>query len=143
MTDSTLADAPPIAARPQNPSRLSPVESSEKARERRNHVVDRMGEEKDATGAEVEGAKREPVLLHLRKEPPSIAPYFLEEVRKYLEREYGSQRIYQGGLRGYTTLDPRMQAAATRALRNGLLQLDRKARGWVPPQTSLLDAQGL
>ena len=43
-------------------------------------------------------------------------PYFLEEVRKYLEREYGSQRIYQGGLRVYTTLDPAMQQGApTRA----------------------------
>ncbi len=40
-------------------------------------------------------------------------------MRKYLEREYGSQRIYQRGLRVYTTLDPGMQRQAVRALRKG------------------------
>ena len=55
------------------------------------------------------------------RDPPSIAPYFLEEVRKYLEREYGSQRIYQGGLRVYTTLDPATAARRpTGAVRTGL-----------------------
>ena len=78
---------------------------------RRNHVLDRMAEEKYIEPEEAEEAKKAPLTLHLRKEPPSIAPYFLEEVRKYLEREYGSQRIYQGGLRVYTTLDPGMQRA--------------------------------
>jgi penicillin-binding protein 1A len=59
-------------------------------------------------------------------------------VRKYLEKEYGSQRIYQGGLRVYTTLDPQMQRAAVRALRDGLRSLDRRARGFVKPETSVL-----
>ena len=58
--------------------------------------------------------KAQPLGLRLRREPPSIAPHFLEEVRKYLEREYGSQRIYQGGLRVYTTVDPALQRAAVR-----------------------------
>ena len=106
IKDLSLAEAALLAGLPQNPSRLSPVETPERARERRNHVLDRMAEEKYATAAEVATAKRTPLTLHLRKEPPSIAPYFLEEVRKYLEREYGSQRIYQGGLRVYATLDP-------------------------------------
>ena len=138
IKDLTLAEAALIAGLPQNPSRLSPVESSEKARERRNHVLDRMAEEKYATAAEVERAKREPVVLHLRKEPPSIAPYFLEEVRKYLEREYGSQRIYQGGLRVYATLDPATQSAANAAVRKGLRILDRRSRGFVPTKASVL-----
>ena len=60
------------------------------------------------------------------KDPPSIAPHFLEEIRKYLEREYGSQRIYQGGLRVYTTLDPVLQQAATAAVQQGLRELDRR-----------------
>jgi penicillin-binding protein 1A len=59
-------------------------------------------------------------------------------VRKYLEREYGSQQIYQGGLQVYTTLDPAMQEAATRAVRKGLRLLDRKARGFVPSPLSIL-----
>ena len=138
IKDLTLAEAALLAGLPQNPSRLSPVESPEKARERRNHVLDRMAEERYATAAEVASAKREPVALHLRKEPPSIAPYFLEEVRKYLEREYGSQRIYQGGLRVYATLDPEIQRAANDAVRKGLRVLDRRSRGFVPTTVSVL-----
>ena len=65
-----------------------------------------MADEKYVSREEAEAAKQAPLGLRLRKDPPSIAPHFLEEVRKYLEREYGSQRIYQGGLRVYTTLDP-------------------------------------
>jgi penicillin-binding protein 1A len=97
-----------------------------------------MVEEKYVSQAEADAAKASPVLLHVRKDPPSRAPYFLEEVRKYLEREYGSQRIYQGGLKVYTTLDPRMQEAAVRAVRKGLRVLDRKARGFVKPEASVL-----
>ena len=80
--------------------------------------------------------------LRLRKEPPSIAPYFLEEVRKHLERDYGSQRIYQGGLRVYTTLDSRMQLAANRAMSRGIRSLDRRSRGFVPPTATVLDKDG-
>ena len=95
--------AEPVApvARSRTPSARSP---------RRNHVLDRMAEEKYVSREEAEAAKAQPLGLRLRREPPSIAPHFLEEVRKYLEREYGSQRIYQGGLRVYTTLDPRAAA---------------------------------
>ena len=59
-------------------------------------------------------------------------------MRKYLEKEYGSQRIYQGGLRVYTTLDPEMQRLAVSALRRGLRTLDRRARGFVKPEATLL-----
>src|SRR5207247_3198750 len=98
-----------------------------------------MAEEKYITLAEAEEAKTEPLRLRRRREAPSIAPYFLEEVRKYLEREYGSQRIYQGGLRVYTSLDSAMQKVATRAVRNGLRVLDKHARGFVPITEPVLE----
>jgi len=142
MKDLTLPEAALLAGVPQNAPRLSPVNHPDRALARRNHVLDRMAEEKYVGREEAEAAKQEPLGLHLRKDPPSIAPYFLEEVRKYLEKEYGSQRIYQGGLRVYTTLDPGMQQAAVRALREGLRRLDRRARGFVKPEASLL-ADGL
>jgi penicillin-binding protein 1A len=134
----TLAEAALVAGLPQNPSRLSPIEHPDRALSRRNHVLDRMVEEKYISAEESEKAKAEPLNLKLRKERASIAPYFLEEVRKYLEREYGSQRIYQGGLRVYTTLDSSMQVTANRTLRNGLLRLDRRARGFTAPTASIL-----
>ena len=138
VKDLTLPEAALLAGVPQNAPRLSPIHHPDRALARRNHVLDRMAEEKYVSREETETAKREPLGLHLQRDPPSIAPHFLEEVRKYLEREYGSQRIYQGGLRVYTTLDPAMQRAAARALRDGLRALDRRARGFVKPETSVL-----
>jgi penicillin-binding protein 1A len=134
----TLAEAALLAGLPQNPNRLSPIEFPERAFQRRNHVLERMHEEKHISREEADLARIEPIRLDVKKDPPSIAPYFLEEVRKYLEREYGSQRIYQGGLLVSTTLDPALQRVATRALRRGLCTLDRRARGFVPPTASLV-----
>src|SRR5215470_5067454 len=138
IKELTLSEAALLAGLPQNPTRLSPLEFADRALARRNHVLDRMAEEKYVTRAEADEAAAQPLGLHLRKDPPSIAPHFLEEVRKYLEREYGSQRIYQGGLRVYTTLDPQMQKVAADAVRKGLRTLDRRARGFVKSEATLL-----
>jgi penicillin-binding protein 1A len=140
--DLRLHEAALLAGLPQNPSRLSPLDAPDRAKERRAHVLDRMVEEKYITAAEAEKAKAEPLGLNVKKEPPSIAPHFLEEVRKYLEREYGSQRIYQGGLRVYTTLDPPLQKAANLSMRSGLRVLDRRSRGFVAPSASILKEDG-
>lgn len=142
IKDLTLAEAALIAGLPQNPSRLSPVEHADRALQRRNHVLERMAEEKYISLDEATRAQAEPVRLKLRKDPPSLAPYFLEEVRKYLEREYGSQRIYQGGLRVHTTLDAGMQRAANLAVRRGVRRLDRRARGYAPVTASILREDG-
>ncbi len=138
IQDLTLAEAALVAGLPQNPTRLSPIELPDRALARRNHVLDRMAEVKYITEDEAAEAKNLPLGLRPRKDPPSIAPHYLEEVRKYLEREYGSQRIYQGGLRVYTTLDRGMQREAVRALRKGLRALDRRARGFVKPESTVL-----
>jgi penicillin-binding protein 1A len=133
-----LAEAALLAGLPQNPSRLSPIENPDRVKERRAHVLNRMLEERYVSPAEA-GAAREAALgLNVRKDPPTIAPHFLEEVRKYLEREYGSQRIYQGGLKVYTTLDPAMQRAANAAVGKGLRILDRRSRGFVLSDASIL-----
>ncbi len=139
IADLSLAEAALLAGIPQSPNRLSPIEHREAAAKRRNHVLGRMAAEKFISAQEAYLARLEPIALELTRSPPSIAPYFLEEVRKHLEREYGSQRIYQGGLRVHTTLDPRLQRAANRAVRDGLLKLDRIARGFVAPTRSILE----
>jgi len=139
VRELSLSEAALIAGVAQSPVRRTPVQDPEGALARRNHVLDRMAEEKYITREEADAAREEPLGLHLRREPPSIAPHFLEEVRKYLERQYGSQRIYQGGLRVHTTLDPGMQREAVRALKEGLRSLDRRARGFVKPTQSVLE----
>jgi penicillin-binding protein 1A len=138
IKDLNLAEAALVAGLPQNPLRLSPIEQPEAALRRRNHVLQRMLEEKYISNDEAQRAMAQPVTLNLHKDPVSIAPHFLEEIRKYLEREYGSQRIYQGGLRVYTTLDPAMQQAANTALQQGLRRLDKRARGFVRPEATVL-----
>jgi penicillin-binding protein 1A len=138
VRDLALPEAALIAGIAQSPGRQSPIEHPDRATQRRNHVLERMAVEKYVSREEADAAKGAPLGLRLRKEAPSIAPHFLEEVRKYLEREYGSQRIYQGGLRVYTTLDPAMQRAGVRALGDGLRALDRRARGFVKPEASLM-----
>src|SRR5215471_2421202 len=143
VKDLTLEEAALVAGMAQSPIRQSPIENPERALVRRNHVLDRMAEEKYITGEEAAAAKAKPLGLRPRHEAPSIAPHFLEEVRKYLEKEYGSQRIYQGGLRVYTTLDPQAQQVASRALRDGLRLLDRRARGFVKPEATVIGADGL
>ncbi len=134
LKDLTLTEAALIAGLPQSPSRLSPFEHPERVTARRNHVLNRMMDEKYISREEGEKAKKAPLGLHPHREPPSIAPYFVEEVRKYLEKEYGSQRIYQGGLRVHTTLQPAWQVAANRALGKGVRAIDRRQRGFVVPE---------
>lgn len=136
--DVTLAQAATLAGIIQNPSRLSPIQHPQRAIQRRNHVLDRMEAEKYISAAEAAAAKAEPLGLAVRREAPSIAPHFVEEVRKHLEREYGSQRIYQGGLQVHTTLDPEMQEAANQALRSGLRAIDRRSRSFDPRSISRL-----
>jgi penicillin-binding protein 1A len=138
IKDLTLGEAALLAGLPQSPARLSPVEHPDRALQRRNHVLGRMLEEKYITAEEARSAQAEPLKIKLKREPPSIAPYFLEEVRKYVEKEYGSQRIYQGGLRVYTTLDSSTQVVANRAVRDWLRVMDRRSRGFVPPTESVL-----
>ncbi len=143
VKDLTLEEAALVAGIAQSPMRQSPIENPERALARRNHVLDRMAEEKYVSREEAEAAKARPIALRLRRDPPSVAPHFVEEVRKYLEREYGSQRIYQGGLRVYTTLDPAAQRAAVKAMRDGLRAIDRRARGFVRPAASAIGKDGL
>ncbi len=148
--DLVLGEAATLAAVIQSPARLSPIEHPERATQRRNYVLGRMEAQKYVSPEEAARARQEPLRLRVRRDPPSIAPHFVEEVRKHLEREYGSQRIYQGGLQVHTTLDSRMQEAANRALRDGVRVVDRRSRGFDPtsirrlapgedPETAVLD----
>jgi penicillin-binding protein 1A len=136
--DLDLQQAALIAGIPQSPTRLSPLDHPEAAQRRRNHALDRMVAESYITVAEAQTAKYQALGVVARRSPASIAPYFLEEVRKTLERDYGYSGIYRAGLKVYTTLDPALQATANRAVRDGILRNDRGARGFKPVRESAL-----
>lgn len=136
--DLTLEEAALIAGIPQSPTRLSPLDHPEAAKRRRNHALDRMVAEKYLTPAQAKAAQAQPLGVSARRSASSIAPYFLEEVRKTLERDYGFSGIYREGLKVYTTLDPALQVVANRAVRDGILRNDRAARGFKPTKATAL-----
>jgi len=122
----SLVEGALLAANAKHPSRFNPVVNPKRALERRNHVLDRMAAENYVTRVEADLAKNEPIRLRTRNRDVSIAPYFAEEVRKYLEERYGSRSIYEQGLRVYTTLNESMQRAAVKALDKNLRDLDKR-----------------
>jgi len=65
----------------------------------------------------------------LQRDPNSLAPHYVEEIRRYLEAKYGSDQVHEGGLRVYTTLDTDLQKAARQALLDGLAAYERR-HGW-------------
>ena len=80
------------------------------ARQRRNYTLRRMAAEGFITQAEADLTRAEPVVLAERTvRSNTVAPYFLEEVRQHLEKEYGAERLYEQGLTVHTTLDARLQ----------------------------------
>lgn len=128
--DVSLEEAALLAGILQLPNRQNPVANPKWARQRRNYVLQRMADEKYITQAEADEAKQQPIVLRNQlSEQPSIAPYFVEEIRKYLEEKYGAKQLYEKGLSVQTSLDYELQMAANRALDEGLRRLDKR-RGW-------------
>jgi penicillin-binding protein 1A len=67
--------------------------------------------------------------LHLQNDPNSLAPYFVEEIRRYLETKYGADQVHEGGLKVYTSLDVDLQKSANQAVLDGLAAYERR-HGW-------------
>jgi len=124
-----IAEMATLAGIPTAPSVVNPVASADAARVRRTHVLGRMRELNYITAAEYAEANSSP--MESRLHGPSIevdAPYVAEMVRNDMQAKYGDA-IYTAGYRVFTTIDSRLEGAATVALRTGLLQYDRR-HGW-------------
>jgi penicillin-binding protein 1A len=85
--------------------------------------------ERKISSLEAEATKKMPVVLNISSRQNTLAPYFGEEARKYLEQKYGSEMVHEKGLRVYTTLNIEMQQAANVALKKGLEEFDKR-HGW-------------
>jgi penicillin-binding protein 1A len=125
----SIAEMATLAGIPTAPSLVNPVANPEAAKIRRAHVLGRMLELRYITPAEFDAAKASP--MESRLHGPSIevdAPYVAEMVRNDMQAKYGDS-IYTAGYQVFTTIDSRLEAAATIALRTGLLEYDRR-HGW-------------
>jgi penicillin-binding protein 1A len=124
--DLTLEEAAVLAGLPKAPNYYSPINNPERALRRRNLVINNMLEDGKITAAEALRAKDAPLKLNLQAEPNDIAPYFVEEIRQYLEKKYGAEEVHEAGLRVYTSLNLEMQRAAQQAVRDGLATYERR-----------------
>jgi penicillin-binding protein 1A len=125
----TLPEAAVLAALPRGPSYYSPVTHPGRALARRNRVLNAMLEDGVITAEQAIAAKSTPLNLHIEAPPNTVAPWFVEEVRKELDQRFGSEMVHQSGLRVDTTLDTKLQLAANQAVLNGLAAYERR-RGW-------------
>ncbi len=124
----TIAEAAYLAALPKAPSNLHPFRQREAAISRRNYVIGRMVEDGYIKEQESEKAKKEPLNVTPRPTGAHIfaAEYFAEDVRREIYEKYGEKGLYEGGLSVRTTLDPKMQVMARKALVDGLVHFDEQ-----------------
>lgn len=129
VRDLTLPEAALLAALPKGPESYSPVKYPERALRRRNLVLSEMLEDHKITDRQADLAKAAPLGLRIETTPDSVAPYFVEEVRRQLEKEYGAEEVHGAGLRVYTTLDLGLQKVANKAVLDGTAAYERR-HGW-------------
>jgi penicillin-binding protein 1A len=119
--------------------RNAPTVNMDRAKRRRAYVLQQMADKGFITQQAADAAKARPIVLaNTVAQATSIAPYFLEEVRKELEGRYGAKALYESGLTVQTGLDMRLQEAANRALDAGLRRVDR-IHGFRKPRRNVLD----
>jgi penicillin-binding protein 1A len=135
--DLTLDEAAMIAGLFQT-WRNAPTVNMDRAKRRQTYVLQRMAEDGYITRQEADEASKRPIVLASNaNQNDSVAPYFVEEVRKELEARYGAKRLYENGLSVYTGLDVKLQEAATHALDEGLRRIDKR-RGFRKPKRNVL-----
>ena len=138
----TLAETAFLAALPKGPNNYDPDRQHDAAVARRNWVLGRMAADGNISAAEATAAQAEPLVARHRSRPDEVSgAYYGPEVRRQLVRLFGEERLLQGGLLVRTPLDPRVQGAAERALRGGLITYDRR-HGWRGPVTRLSRLDG-
>ncbi|HZE43101.1 MAG TPA: penicillin-binding protein 1A [Steroidobacteraceae bacterium] len=122
----STAEMATLAGIPTAPSTVNPVANAEAAKVRRAHVLGRMLDLGYIDQTEYNDAKNSPMESRLHGASIEVdAPYVAEMVRSDMQNKYGDA-VYTAGYKVYTTLDSRLQSAATVALRTGLLEYDRR-----------------
>jgi penicillin-binding protein 1A len=128
MKDLSLEEAALLAAIPKSPTDYAPTRNMEKAKVRRDIVLDQMAKYGYVSQSDADAAKAKKIVLadtaYYQSQPKSTAwDYPVEEVRKYLEEKY-TTRVAQGGLKVYTSINIAGQQYATKAVREGLRRYD-------------------
>src|SRR6201991_2278439 len=128
VNELTVAEAAFLAALPKAPGTLNPVRNHDRAVERRNYVVDRLLENGWIKQTDADTARKDPLAVTNRSNSARTfaGEYFAEEVRRDLLERYGEKKLYEGGLSVRTTLDPKIQVMARKAMVAGLVKYDEE-----------------
>lgn len=126
LSELSLSELAMIGGLPKAPSSYNPVANPERAIQRRNYVLGRMHELEFISEEEYQQAKAESVHAEVHGQSIDVeAPYVAEMVRNEIVEKFGDE-AYTAGYEVYTTVDPRLQLAANNALREDLLEYDRR-----------------
>jgi penicillin-binding protein 1A len=144
LSELSIEEAAYLAALPKAPNNYHPFRKTREATVRRNWIIDQMAEVGYISGEQSKAAKAKPLTVNIRPFGTQIyaADYFAEEVRRRLMDMVGEDGLYgraertaigdgtvNGGLSVRTTLDPKLQRTARKALIEGLVAFDRE-KGW-------------
>jgi penicillin-binding protein 1A len=130
LDELSIDQAAFLAALPKGPNNYNPQRYPEAAKGRRDWVIGQMFDAGFITSEQAAAAQAVPITLRRRDDTEVVtASYFTEEVRRDLLAHYGENALYQSGLAVRTSLDPKLQTIADRALRAGLVNYDRR-HGW-------------
>ena len=133
-----LTEAALLAGLPKGPVAFSPLLYPEKAIRRRNLVLTEMEADKAISHREAEQARNAPLGLRIAQPEGSAAPWFQEEVRRELEKRFGTEQVHEAGLKVDTTLDLDLQKTANRAVLDGLATYERR-HGWLGKLENVVD----
>lgn len=138
VNELTVGEAAYLASLPKGPSNYHPFRHTERAIERRDWVIDQMVANGYVDAAEGAKAKAEGLNVKPRSRGNYLfaGEYFTEEVRREIMDRYGEDALYEGGLSVRTTLDPKLQVIARKALQHGLIRYDT-LRGYRGPVTQI------
>ena len=137
--DLNLTEAALLAGLPKGPVGYSPILNPEKCKRRRNLVLSEMESDGVITHQQAEQARQAPLGLQLSQPDASVAPWFQEDVRRELEKRFGTEEVHEAGLRVETTLDLDLQQTANRAVLDGLAVYERR-KGWTGKLENVLAA---
>ncbi len=128
VSQLSVAEAAMLGGLPKAPTNYNPFLHPQRARDRRNWVIGQMQADGFITAAQAREAMAAPLIPKAASGPAAIpgAGYFVDAVDAQLVRMFGRKMAMEGGLIVRTSLNPTLQAAATRAMRDRLVSYDHQ-----------------
>ncbi|MBM4398985.1 MAG: PBP1A family penicillin-binding protein [Candidatus Cloacimonetes bacterium] len=127
--DLTLPESALLIGLIQRPNYYDPRKHKDRAIERRNFVLSTMYKHNKISKAEYEAAIKSSINPEQTALKHIASDYFIETIRQYLERKYGTEKLFEGSLKIYTTLDYNLSNYADSVLNAHLVKLE-KSRGY-------------